>query len=401
MTTTDHTHALLRLSLTPGLGPRRIGALLERFGSPVAALASSPKDLERIRGIGEATAAKIARGLRDSLALADAELARAEQLGVSLLALGDPAYPRLLAQIPDPPTVLYLLGELHPDTDDRYPAAIVGSRACTAYGIEQAERFAGVLAGSGVTVVSGGARGIDAAAHRGALRSKGRTIAVLGCGLAHRYPPDNAKLFDQILESRGAIVSELPLDVAPQAENFPSRNRIISGLSLGVLVIEAARGSGALITARAAAEDQGREVFAVPGRVDSPASEGTLELIKSGGAALVTSPGDVLALLETPARHHFFGTHEDRYADPAATEPHGLWDASNPDAPGAAPAGPAAAKPGSLEARLLEALDKPRSPDDLAARLDAPPGEVRAAITMLEIRGAVRRRGALLEKKAT
>ncbi|MCC7389113.1 MAG: DNA-protecting protein DprA [Phycisphaerales bacterium] len=395
-TPTETTHAILRLSLTPGLGPRRIAALLERFGSPVAALAASPKELERIRGIGEATAAKIARGLRDSPALADAELARARQLGVTLLALGQPGYPRLLSQIPDPPTILYVLGDLRPDADDRYPAAIVGSRACTAYGIEQAERFAGVLAGSGVTIVSGGARGIDAAAHRGALRSKGRTIAVLGCGLAHRYPPDNAKLFDQILESRGAILSELPLDVAPQAENFPARNRIISGLSLGVLVIEAARGSGALITAHAAAEDQGREVFAVPGRVDSPASEGTHDLLKAGGAALVTSPGDVLALLEGPARHHFYGTHEDRYADPAATPPPGLWTAADAPAPAPTPG----AAPGSLESRLLEALDKPRSPDDLAARVGAGPGEVRAAITMLEIRGVIRRRGTMLEKSS-
>lgn len=390
---TDNTRSLLRLTMTPGLGPRRIASLVEQFGSATAALAASPRELERIRGIGAQTAAKISRGLRESLDLAERELARADELGVGLLAIGETGYPPLLAQIPDPPPVLYVLGELRPETDDRYPAAIVGSRACTSYGIEQAERFAGVLAGSGVTIVSGGARGIDAAAHRGAMRSGGRTIVVLGCGLAHRYPPDNAKLFDQVVAGRGAIVSELPLDVAPQAENFPARNRIISGLSLGVLVIEAARGSGALITARAAVEDQGREVLAVPGRVDSPASEGTHELIKSGGAALATGPGDVLQLLETPARHHFFGTHESRYADPTATPPDGLWR-DEAAAGGAAPAVPA----GSLEARLLGALDKPRSPDDLAARVGAGPAEVRAAVTMLEIRGAVRRRGALLER---
>lgn len=387
-TLSDYASSMLRLTLTPGLGPRRIAALVELFGSPIHALAATPKELERVRGIGEATAAKVARGLRASLDLAGAELGRAEQLGVGLLAIGERGYPPLLAQIPDPPPILYVLGELRPDTDDRYPAAIVGSRACTAYGIEQAERFAGVLAGSGVTIVSGGARGIDAAAHRGAMRSNGRTVAVLGCGLAHRYPPDNAKLFAQILDGHGAIVSELPLDVAPQAENFPSRNRIISGLSLGVVVIEAARGSGALITARSAVEDQGREVLAVPGRVDSPASEGTLGLLKAGTAALATGPGDVLELLETPARHHFHETHEPRYADPAArpaAEVEGLWD------------GPEIA-PDSLEARLLRALEQARSPDQLADAVGAGPAEVRAAVTMLEIRGAVRRRGALIER---
>ncbi len=391
----EGTLAVLRLTMTPGLGPRRIAALVEQFGSPIAALGASARELERVPRIGEVTAARIVRGMRESAGLAERELVRAEELGVRLVAIGEAEYPALLAQIPDPPPLLYVLGALAPAIADRYPVAIVGSRACTAYGIEQAERFAGVLAGSGLTVVSGGARGIDSAAHRGAMRVGGRTIAVLGCGLAHRYPPENAKLFDQIVEGRGAVVSELPLDVAPQAENFPARNRIISGLSLGVLVIEAARGSGALITARQAAEDQGREVLAVPGRVDSPASEGSHELIKCGGAALATSPADVLALLETPARHHFHGTHEARYADPAASSPHELWESA-----GDGQDGQDGHDGGSLEARVVAALDAPRSPDDLAAALDVAPGELRAAITLLEIRGAVRRRGALIERRS-
>ncbi|MBK7404139.1 MAG: DNA-protecting protein DprA [Phycisphaerales bacterium] len=390
------TLALLRLTLTPALGPRRIAALTQHFGSPTAALAASPAELRRIRGIGEATAAKVARGLRESLDLAAAEVDRADHLGVHLLGIGDAGYPVLLAQIPDPPPVLYVLGRLEPATTDRYPVAIVGSRACTAYGIEQAERFAGVLAGSGLTVVSGGARGIDSAAHRGAMRGGGRTIAVLGCGLAHRYPPENSGLFDEMAAGRGAVVSELPLDTAPQAENFPARNRIISGLSLGVLVIEAAKGSGAIITARAASEDHGREVLAVPGRVDSPASEGTLDLIKGGGAALATSPADVLHLLETPARHHFHDTHEARYADPARAEPRDLWaETAEPSAADTAPDAPSP----SLEHRLVQALDRPRTPDDLAERLGVGPGELRAALTMLEIRGAVVRRAGLLERR--
>jgi DNA processing protein len=387
----EPTRSVLRLTLTPGLGPRRIAALIERFGSATAALAASAKELERVPGIGEVTAARVARGMRESAELAEREIARAEQLSVRLVGLEDREYPALLAQIPDPPPLLYVLGSLEPTGPDRYPVGIVGSRSCTAYGIEQAERFAGVLAGSGLTVVSGGARGIDSAAHRGALRVGGRTIAVLGCGLAHRYPPENARLFDEMIAGRGAVVSELPLDVPPQAENFPGRNRIISGLSLGVVVIEAAKGSGALITARQAAEDQGREVLAVPGRIDSPASEGSHELIKAGGAALATSPADVLALLETPARHHFHGTHEARYADPGATEPPGLWT-EQAEQPVLAAAGD------PLQRRVIEALDRACSPDDLAQRLGVGPGELRAALTMLEIRGAVRRRGPLVER---
>jgi DNA processing protein len=394
-TLTENTRSLLRLTLTPGLGPRRTASLVEMFGSATAALSASPAEMRRVRGIGEATAAKIARGLRESMPLAEREIEQAERLGAAIVGIGEPGYPPLLAQIPDPPAVLYILGELRPQAEDRYPAAIVGSRACTSYGIEQAERFAGVLAGSGVTVVSGGARGIDSAAHRGAMRSGGRTIAVLGCGLAHRYPPENASLFEEIIDGRGALVSELPTGVSPIAENFPARNRIISGLALGVVVIEAARGSGALITARTAVEEQGREVLAVPGRVDSPASEGTHALLQSGGAALAVSPGDVLELLKTPALHHFRGNHDARYADPTASEPAGLWAgefASNEVQPSLSTDDP-------LQAKLLEALDRARSPDDLATRLGVGPAEVRTAITLLEIRGAVRRVGALIERR--
>lgn len=392
---TDNTRALLRLTLTPGLGPRRIAGLLETFGSATAALAANPDELERLRGIGSVTAARIARGLRESLPLAEAELTKAAQAGVSIIGLGDRAYPPLLMQIPDAPAVLYVRGELKPATDDRYPAAIVGSRACTAYGIEQAERFGGVLGGAGLTIVSGGARGIDSAAHRGALKSGGRTIAVLGCGLLHSYPPENEGLFTMIADGKGAVVSELPLDTPPIPENFPGRNRIISGLSLGVVVIEAAKGSGALITARAAVEDQGRDVFAVPGRVDSPASEGVLRLLRDGGAAIALGPGDVLDSLETPARHHFHDTHAARYADPAAHPDDRLWDDGPP--PDAASVVPSASR---ADERVLEALGEPMTPDDLVERLGLGAGEVRTAITMLEIRGLIRRRGNRLERAA-
>ncbi|MCW5776869.1 MAG: DNA-processing protein DprA [Phycisphaeraceae bacterium] len=375
---------LLRLTMTPGLGPVLVGRLLETFGSVERALHASPRELERVRGIGAGTSTAIARGLKESASLAERELELAEQHSVSMLALGDDEYPPLLASIPAAPPVLYVRGRLRPADADAFPVAIVGSRACTAYGVEQAERFAGVLASNGLTVVSGGARGIDSAAHRGALRSGGRTIVVLGCGLVNAYPPDNAPLYDKVAEGSGAIVSELPMGVAPTPENFPARNRIISGLSLGVLVIEAAAGSGALITARHAAEEQGREVMALPGRVDSPASAGSHDLIKRGGAALVTGPADVVAALESAARHLAAGTHAQRFADPAA----GLFEPE----PGAAP------NLSEHQQRIVGALGTPRSTDELVALTDLSAADLRVELTMLEIAGRVRRVGTRFER---
>jgi DNA processing protein len=368
--------SLLALVLTPGLGPVLTARLLEAMGDAERALGASAAQLMRIRGIGETKAARIAPALRDARGRSQAEIERAAGMGVRLIAIGSEGYPGLLAEIPDPPPVLYVLGELAPADLDRYPVAIVGSRRCTAYGIEQAERFSGVLARSGLTIVSGGARGIDTAAHRGAMRADGRTIAVLGCGLANRYPPDNAELFDKIADGRGALVSELPLATQPDSQNFPARNRLISGMSLGTIVIEAGRGSGALLTARHALEEHGREVMGVPGRVDSPASEGTLDLLRGGEAALVTSGRDVLDILEQPARHHWAGTHESRYADPARS--------------------PAL---GADEAAILEALDRPMSADELVEASGLAPGPMRAALTLLEMQGRIVRSGGRLERR--
>ena len=315
---------LLRLAMTPGLGSILIRRAIEEFGSPEAVLATNESGLRRIKGIGAEKARSILAGMRESERAAEEELREAEKLGATLLPITSSAYPPLLRQTPDPPPILYIRGELRPDDLDHYPVAIVGSRSCTHYGIEQTERFAAAFAQAGLTVVSGGARGIDTAAHRSALRMKGRTMAVLGCGLSHVYPPDNKELFEQIAAGNGAVVSELPMRTHPDANNFPARNRIISGLSLGVLVIEAGRGSGALITARVAVEEQGREVFAIPGRVDSAASMGCLDLLHAGGAELVMHPDDVIQSLETPARHLYQGTHESRYA----TDPGGLFEIS-------------------------------------------------------------------------
>ncbi len=386
--------ALLQLTLTPGFGPVLIERALGMFGSADDVLGASTSALRRIRGVGDERAQSLRKGLNESERLADRELAAAERLGVTLLAKGSAEYPALLAPIPSSPPILYVRGRFVLERD-RYSVALVGSRHCTAYGVEQAERFATHLAQAGLTIVSGGARGIDTAAHRATLRTTGRTIVVSGCGLAHSYPPENAELFDRIVaEDRGAVVSELPLETSPSPENFPARNRIISGLSLGVLVIEAGRGSGALITARVATEDHGRDVMALPGRVDSAASEGSLDLIKSGGAALVTCHTDVLDLLESPARFLHAGVHDARYA-PAEADPDGpaLFEA---------PPKPVAALPLDLtetQRLIVEALSEPRSIDDLARATGLEASRLLADATVLEIRRVVVRSGSVLTRR--
>ncbi len=280
--------AMVRLSLAEGVGPITFARLMESFGEPARVFESSVGRLMDVEGVGEKTAAAI-RSVDERQA--DAELEGAAALGARIVALGDETYPPCLARISDPPIVLYVLGELRAVE----PAvAIVGSRSASFYGRKQARRIAADLAGYGFAVVSGGARGIDAAAHEGALEAGGRTIAVLGSGLACIYPSENAELIKRIAAS-GAVVSEFPMRFPPAAGNFPRRNRIVSGLSLGVVVAEAGEKSGALITARHAME-QNREVFAVPGPVDSPNARGCHRLIRDG-AHLVESAADVVDAL--------------------------------------------------------------------------------------------------------
>lgn len=397
--------SILRLTMTPGLGPVLIRRAIEEFGSPEAVLAANESGLKRIKGIGVEKARAIVAGMRLSERAAEDELREAERAGAMLLAINSNDYPPLLRQVPDPPPILYVRGRLATTDLDRYPVAIVGSRSCTHYGIEQTERFAGALAAAGLTVVSGGARGIDTAAHRAALRMKGRTIAVLGCGLSHIYPPDNRELFEQIVEGDGgAVVGELPMRTVPDAANFPARNRIISGLSLGVLVIEAGRGSGALITARAAVEDQGREVFAVPGRVDSAASMGCLDLLRAGGAELVTHPDDVIQSLETPARHLYHGTHESRYAtgggaglfeSPFSPRPCGS-DPSQREGQGEGDVGRGIEVDASLtetQRAILAVLESAKTFDELVRDTQIPAAALRTDISLLEIKRRVKREG--------
>ncbi len=283
----------LQLSLTNGIGPVLARRLIEKTGSVEAACEASVAMLRTVEGIGVAGANKIADALKSAAGEVDREIDKAAGAGVSIICPDDDSYPILLKEIPDPPMVLYVRGAL--EDRDLHAVAIVGSRKCSIYGREQAERFGALLAGAGVTVISGGARGIDSAAHRGAMQPlNGRTIAVLGCGVDVDYPPENAQLFLDIpRDGRGAVVSEYALGTDPRAENFPRRNRLISGLSRGVLVVEADIRSGALITARQAVDDHGRTVFALPGRVDNPMSAGPHQLIRDG-ATLVTNLEEIL-----------------------------------------------------------------------------------------------------------
>jgi DNA processing protein len=278
----------VELNMTPGIGPRAAAKLLERFGSAEAVYSATRAELEQLRLVPEATDSIVARDLRPR---AEAEIAAVRKIGGDILLLDDGVYPSSLREIYDPPIVLYVKGAWS-ECWDQPCVGVVGSRKCSTYGQNAALMLSRDLAQRGVTVVSGFARGIDAAAHRGALEANGRTVAVLGTGIDEVYPRDHKKLALEILDKGGALVSQFPLGTPPVSENFPYRNRIISGLSLGVVVVEASEYSGSLITARLAME-QNREVFAVPGNITSRNSFGTNYLIKGAGAKLVQQWQDV------------------------------------------------------------------------------------------------------------
>ncbi|HIJ67180.1 MAG TPA: DNA-protecting protein DprA [Planctomycetes bacterium] len=280
----------LRLIRADGVGPVMFARLLKRLGSVDRALGASVSELTKVDGIGFKTAERIARSA-DKFD-AQKELAAAAKAGVWIINAADKRYPPPLRGIYDPPPVLYVKGTLK--RADNLGIAIVGTRRCSTYGEEQAARFGHMLASAGFTIVSGMARGIDTAAHRGALAAGGRTIAVHGCGLKTVFPPENKKLIELAAES-GACLSELPVEYEALPENFPPRNRIISGLSLGVILIEAPPRSGALLTAKAALS-QNREVMVVPGKIDSPLNVGSHRLVKEG-AKLVDCIEDVMEAL--------------------------------------------------------------------------------------------------------
>lgn len=279
--------AFLALNLLPNIGPVRVRHLLRRFGRPEQILSAPPDALRSVSGIGEEMASQIVKW-EDSIDLAE-EKRRMEEHGIEALTLDDDRYPPALREIHDPPFLLYLKGTLRPS--DAAAIGVVGSRRTTHYGKEQAKKLSFRLARAGFCIISGLARGIDTAAHEAALAAEGRTIAVLGSGIGHIYPPENQALADRIAES-GAVLSEFPVLYVPDRKSFPLRNRIVSGMSQGLLVIEAPSRSGSLITANQALE-QGRSVFAVPGPIDRPTSEGCNRLIQQG-AKLVCSAEDVV-----------------------------------------------------------------------------------------------------------
>jgi DNA processing protein len=280
----------LKVKGADGVGPVTFAKLLKRIGPPQQILKASVSELAKTEGIGTKTAERIVATRNNFDAQAEIELAR--KLDVQIINIQDDRYPPVLKKIDDPPPVLYIKGDI--TRRDNLAISIVGSRQCSLYGQEQSSRLAHLLASAGFTICSGLARGIDTAAHHGALSAGGRTIAVLGCGLANMFPPENKKLSELIAQS-GACISELPLRSEPLAMNFPPRNRIIAGLSLGTIVIEAGLRSGAMITADAATS-YNREVMAVPGKIDSPLNKGAHYLIKQG-AKLVESIEDVMEAL--------------------------------------------------------------------------------------------------------
>ncbi|HTU93045.1 MAG TPA: DNA-processing protein DprA [Gemmataceae bacterium] len=366
ITVSTEVRDLLTLSLVPGIGPRLTAALLERFGSASAALRASVAELSAIPFITPRLAESIQQAPQRSDTTA--ELERIEKHRVHLIALGSPEYPPALATITDPPYLLYVRGAV--TAADANAVALIGSRHCTDYGRRVAARLAAGLVRAGVTVISGLARGIDGAAHRAALEAGGRTLAVLAGGLSRIYPPEHAELAREV-EASGALLTESKMDQEPLAGLFPVRNRIISGLSKVVVLIEAAEKSGALITAHHAAE-QGRTVMAVPGSVEAASSGGTNDLIRKG-AVLCRVVEDVLEELH--------GVSAMAVAEKKA--------ASAPAAP-PAPSGP----PLGLDEnqrRIWDVLTEACHLDQLVQRLELAVPQVSGALMMMEMKKVVRR----------
>ncbi len=380
----DELRDHLALALVPGLGPKLTAAVLAHFGSAAAVRRASAREFESIPLIGPKLASKFADAVRGVDVAAEWKLIQKHRVRVILL--GTPEYPAALSTIPDPPPMLYLRGDFSPG--DANSVGVVGSRSCTTYGKRTASSLAGGLCRAGWTVVSGLARGIDGAAHRGALEAGGRTIAVLAGGLSKIYPPEHADLAEDVAKN-GCLVTETPMTVEPQPGMFPARNRIISGLSRGVVVVEANLRSGALITMTHATE-QGREVFAIPGNVDSSASAGCLDLIRKG-ARLVRSAEDVLddlqgiAPLEAPPQPR----------KRPSTEPSlNLFETASSPVPVSAPAvHPAGPPPGldETQRKVWDALETPRHADELTRELGLPVGDLAVVLMRLEMRKAIAR----------
>ena len=352
------TEACIALNMLPTIGPVRLRKLLRVFETPERILAARGAALRAVDGVGPEVADQIASW--ESAIDLSAELARIREFGAHVITAESPAYPRQLREIHAPPIVLYVWGEL--SERDQHAIGVIGSRRTTHYGTESAKKLSYQLAYAGLTVVSGLARGIDTAAHQGALAAKGRTIAVIGSRLSNLYPPENAALAEKIAGGNGAVVSEFSMEVQPDRQTFPMRNRIISGWSHGVLVVEAGLNSGALITATQALE-QGRTIYAVPGHINAPSAHGSNRLIQQG-AKLVMEASDILDDLEVLL-------------------------------PEAKPSPQAVARPLPTltedERRVYDAIEATEtSIDDIATKSDLPSGNVSSTLLRLELKRLVK-----------
>jgi len=354
----DATEACIALNMLPTVGPVRLRKLLEVFHEPQQVLAAKRDQLRKVEGIGYDVADQISSW--ESIVDLAAELKRIREFGAAVITQESPSYPKPLREIHAPPIVLYVWGEVQ--DRDHHAIGIIGARRTTHYGMESAKKLAYQIAYAGLTIISGLARGIDTAAHQGALAAKGRTIAVIGSGLSKLYPPENQALADKIRNGNGAIVSEFSMEIEPDRQTFPMRNRIISGWSHGVLVVEAGLNSGALITASQALE-QGRSVYAVPGHINAPSAMGSNRLIQQG-AKLVMSASDILDDLQILL-------------------------------PETKPSPEAAARPlpplSDDERRVFDAIDSSETPiDRIAAKSDLPSATVSSTLLRLELKRLVK-----------
>jgi DNA processing protein len=352
------TEACIALNMLPTMGPVRLRRLLEVFETPEKILTAKRDQLRQVEGVGNDVAEQIVTW--ESIVDLGAELARIRDFGATVITQDSPEYPESLRQIHSPPIVLYVWGEIL--DRDRHAIGVIGARRTTHYGLESAKKLSYQIAYAGLTVISGLARGIDTAAHQGALAAKGRTIAVIGSGLLEIYPPENRALAEKIRNGNGAVVSEFSMQIQPDRQTFPMRNRIISGWSHGILVVEAGLNSGALITASQALE-QGRSVYAVPGHINAPSAMGSNRLIQQG-AKLVASANDILDDLQILL-------------------------------PDTAPSADAAVRPvpelSTDERRVYDAIESAETPiDRIASKCDLPTGTVSSTLLRLELKRLVK-----------
>src|ERR1700731_3434553 len=350
----NSTEACIALNMLPTVGPVRLRKLLAVFGQPERVLAANRNELRKVEGIGNEVADQISNW--ESIVDLPAELKRIHDFGATVITQTSESYPKSLREIHAPPIVLYVWGELQ--ERDQHALGIIGARRTTHYGSESAKKLAYQLAYAGLTVISGLARGIDTAAHQGALSAKGRTIAVIGSGLSKLYPPENRALAEKICNGSGAVVSEFSMQIEPDRQTFPMRNRIISGWSHGILVVEAGLNSGALITAAQALE-QGRSVYAVPGHINAPSAIGSNRLIQQG-AKLVMDANDILDDLQI------------------------LLPETAPSAEAAVRTLPALSEE---ERRVYDAIRETETPiDEIATKSNLPSGTVSSTLLGLELK---------------